>query len=94
MSGMTEREAAAVVDLAVRHGVRVQANQRPRKLDDETIRQAHRSHLSGLNLRCLGRFYGVRPGYLSERFHELDLPVRNYTHRAARLAAMTATAEE
>ena len=90
---MTDSEAAAVVDRAVRYGVRVQANQRPHKLDDETIRKAHKHHLSGLNLRCLGRFYGVRGQYLGERFRELDLPVRNYSHKGERVAALAADGE-
>ena len=91
---MTESEAAAVVDRAVRYGVRVQANQRPHKLDDETIRQAHRHHMSGLNLQCLGRFYGVRSQYLGKRFRELKLPVRNYCRNSERSAALAADAGE
>ena len=85
---MTESELAAVIDRAVRYAARGEANRRPCLLDDETIRRAHDQHMSGLNLQCLGRYYGVRPSYLGSRFHQLGLPVRNYTSKAERAAAL------
>ena len=90
---MTEDEVAAVVARAFGYGVRVRANQRPKLLDDVTVRRAHHSHLSGVNLVCLGRYYGVRAAYLGDRFRELELEVRNYTHRAERAKALAADEE-
>jgi hypothetical protein len=91
---MTNLDLLDLINKAVSHGVRVEAQAgRPRLLDDETVRRANASHLSGLNLPCLGRYYGVRAAYLGQRFRELDLPVRNYTSRAARAAALAADKE-
>jgi hypothetical protein len=90
---MTESEMAAVIDRAVRYAVRGEANRRPYLLDDETVARAHASHMAGLNLQCLGRHYGVRAGYLGRRFRELGLPVRNYTSKRARAAALAAEEE-
>lgn len=84
---MTESELAAVIDRAVRYAVRGEANRRPYLLDDETVARAHASHMTGVNLQCLGRHYGVRAGYLGRRFRELGLPVLNKRERAAALAA-------
>lgn len=85
---MTESEMAAVIDRAVRYAVRGEANVgRPLLLDDETVARAHASHMTGVNLQCLGRHYGVRAGYLGRRFRELGLPVLNKRERAAALAA-------
>ena len=91
---MTESEVDALVTAAVRHGVRVQANQRPRKLDDATLAEAYRHHLSGLNLRCLGRYYGVSSTYLSAAFGRKGWPVRNYTCKRVRAAAMAGGGSE
>lgn len=91
---MVKSDLTAVIDRAVTHGARVEANaDRPRLLDDATVRRAHAQHMTGLNLQCLGRHYGVRPSYLGSRFHELGLPVRNYTSKAERAAAMAAGTE-
>lgn len=91
---MSKNDLTAVIDRAVTHGARVKARAgRPRLLDEATVRRAHAEHMTGLNLQCLGRHYGVRASYLGRRFHELDLPVRNYTSKAARAAAMAAGTE-
>lgn len=91
---MTESEVDALVTAAVRHGVRVEANQRPRLLSDETLAEAYRYHLSGLNLRCLGRHYGVSSQYLSHAFARKEWPVRNYTCKRVRAAALAGDGRE
>ena len=79
-----------VVEAAVRHAVRVEAavKAHPPRLDEATLAEAYRHHLSGLNLRCLDRHYGVGYGYLSRVFGERRWPVRNYTWKRERAAAL------
>jgi hypothetical protein len=88
---MAPPDLTAVIDRAVTHGARVQARAgRPRLLDEATIRRAHASHLTGVNLTCLARHYGVSRSYMGQRFHELGLPVFNYSDRRVRAAALAA----
>jgi hypothetical protein len=62
---VTESEVDALVTAAVGYGVRVEANRRKPRLDDATLAEAYRYHLSGLKLNCVGRHYGVSGTYLS-----------------------------
>lgn len=77
-----------LIAAAVRYGVRVEANQRLRLLDDAALAEAYRYHLSGLKINCVARHYGVRAGYLSEAFSRKGWPTRNYNCKAVRAAAL------
>lgn len=85
---MTESEVDALVTAAVGYGVRVEANRRKPRLDDATLAEAYRYHLSGLKLNCVGRHYGVSGTYLSQAFGRKGWPVRNYCFKGVLAATL------